>query len=77
MRFANQHHGSSIYFCNLSPTLGGMGNVSLIDGDGCQEVNNVTYLEVQQVVWRPRSLPTRFTRCSSVAFTSLGLLAAS
>ncbi len=66
-----------IILMQLPIIVGGLGNVSLADGDGYREVSGVKRFDVQEVISRPRHLLMRFTRCSSAADASLNLPAAS
>lgn len=66
-----------IILMQLPIIVGGLGNVSLVDGEGYRDVSDVKRFDIQEVISRPKHLMMRFTRCGAAVDGSLGLPAAS
>ncbi|HST80373.1 MAG TPA: dihydrofolate reductase family protein [Kineosporiaceae bacterium] len=66
-----------IILMQLPIIVGGLGNVSLVDGEGYREVSGVKQFDIQEVISRPKHLMMRFTRRGAAGGGALGLPVAS
>lgn len=55
-----------IVIMQLPIVVGGLDNISMVDGDGYRELRNVKRFDVQEIVQRTRYVLMRFSRTDSL-----------